>query len=99
MMAAALSTYHAGTQQIVIVEPEGGGSSELARAVSRRYLPFAFTLRVTAERLNALAGSVSVVAAMHPVDGAAVAYVCRDFACRQPVTEAAALLQELETSA
>jgi uncharacterized protein YyaL (SSP411 family) len=32
---------------------------------------------------------------MRPVAGAAAAYVCRNFSCRQPVTEADTLRQEL----
>jgi uncharacterized protein YyaL (SSP411 family) len=36
---------------------------------------------------------------MQPVNGRAAAYVCRDFACRQPVTSAEALEQELRATA
>src|SRR5437899_687267 len=39
MMGAALSTYVAGVQQIVIVEGQEGGDA-LARAVALQYLPF-----------------------------------------------------------
>jgi len=35
---------------------------------------------------------------MQPIDGAAAAYVCRHFTCRQPATTADALRQELEIS-
>jgi len=94
MMAAALSTFIAGLQQIVIVEGEDG-AGELERAVALQYLPFAITLRVTAERQRILAGSLPFIANMRPVEGAAAAYVCRNFTCRQPVTEAETLRQEL----
>jgi uncharacterized protein len=94
MMAAALSTYLAGLQQIVIVEGEAGAGG-LERAVATRYLPFAVTLRVASERQKALAGSLPFIAAMRPVEGAAAAYVCRNFACRQPVTEPDELSEEL----
>jgi uncharacterized protein YyaL (SSP411 family) len=104
MMAAALSTHSAGLQQVVIVDerdasdarPDGAG--DLDRVVSRRYLPFAIVLHVDAARRAALAERLPLVTAMQPVDGQATAYVCRDFTCRQPVTTAAALEQELETS-
>ena len=90
MMGAALSTYVAGMQQIVIVEgagrAESKNESELERALGRRYLPFAIQLRLTSERQRRLAGSLPFIAAMTPVDGKTSVYVCRDRACRAPAT-------------
>jgi hypothetical protein len=98
MMASALSAYTAGLQQVVIVEGDQGGH-EIARAVARQYLPFSITLRVSPDRRRALAATLPLVAAMEPVNGATAAYVCRGFACRQPVTTVDALQQELGTTA
>jgi uncharacterized protein YyaL (SSP411 family) len=103
MMAAALSTYHAGIQQVVIAEGEptttpgelGSVGGELVRCVAQQYLPFAITLHVTPERQRALAGSLPFIAAMEPVKGVTAAYVCRQFTCRQPVTTVDELRQEL----
>ena len=97
MMAAALSAYLAGMQQIVVVEGDSGGD-ELRRAIAMRYLPFAVTIYLINERRHALAGSLPFIAAMQPVNGAPAVYVCRHFACRQPVTTVEALQQELETT-
>ena len=94
-MAAALSTYTAGLQQIVIAEGVQGGP-EIARALAAQYLPFAIALRLPPERRHGLAGSLPFVAAMEPVNGVAAAYVCRNFTCRQPVTTARQLVGELE---
>ena len=106
MMAAALSTYLAGVQQIVIAEGEDGPSTRsgsaddaLDRAVAMHYLPFAIQLRVTSEARRALAGSLPFIAAMQPLAGITAAYVCRDFTCRQPVTTVDALEQELGITA
>jgi uncharacterized protein YyaL (SSP411 family) len=96
MMAAALSAYTAGLQQVVIAE-NGRSDHEIARALALQYRPFAITLRVSPDRRRALAGSLPFVAAMEPVNGATAAYVCRNFTCRQPVTTVDALLQELGT--
>jgi uncharacterized protein len=96
MMAAALSSYTAGLQQVVIAENDRG-DHEIARALALQYRPFAITLRVSPERRRALAGSLPFVAAMGPVNGATAAYVCRNFTCRHPVTTVDALLQELGT--
>ncbi|HEY2906416.1 MAG TPA: thioredoxin domain-containing protein [Vicinamibacterales bacterium] len=98
MMAAALSTAVAGVQQIVIAAGEdsnGGSVSDLERAVAAKYLPFAISLTVAGERQRSLAERLPFIAAMQPVAGAPAAYVCRNFTCRQPVTTAAALIEEL----
>jgi uncharacterized protein len=95
MMAAALSTWTAGVQQIVITPGESTGASELERVVASRYLPFAIALTVGGERQRALAAQLPFIAAMQPIGGSPAAYVCRRFACRQPATTAAALSAEL----
>jgi hypothetical protein len=94
MMSAALSTAVAGVRQIVLVEGENG-DDDLARTLARRYLPFAIALRLPAARKDALAATLPFVAAMRPVDGKSAVYVCRDFACRQPVTTSQAMADEL----
>jgi uncharacterized protein YyaL (SSP411 family) len=88
MMAAALSTYVAGVQQIVVIEGEEGrkGGEGLERALGRRYLPFAIQLRLTSERQRQLSGSLPFIAAMAPVGGKTSVYVCRDQTCRAPAT-------------
>jgi len=101
MMAAALSARTAGLQQIVIAEGDDVVDrdrrrvGQLEQALAARYLPFAIQLRVTGESRTALAGSLPFVGAMAPVDGLTAAYVCRDFACRRPVTTVHELEQEL----
>ena len=92
MMAAALSTYAAGVQQIVVVS-EGGeaGADSLERVVGVRYLPFAVTLALNAERRRRLADKLPFLSAMRPLDGAAAAFVCRNFTCQAPVTTAVEL--------
>jgi uncharacterized protein len=101
-MAAALSTYLAGVQQIVIAhDTEGRESGEtvgeraIERAVAGRYLPFAMTINVTSDRRMQLASSLPFVAEMRPLGGRTAVYICRDFACRQPITTPEALEQEL----
>ena len=95
MMAAALSTFVAGVQQIVIA---GSDRAPLERAIARRHLPFAIVLSLSAERQRQLAPLLPFAAAMKPVDGEAAAYVCRDFACRAPVTAADRLDEALGAS-
>jgi uncharacterized protein YyaL (SSP411 family) len=47
------------------------------------------------ESQAAIAGRLPFVGSMTLRDGRATAYVCRDFACRQPVTDPAGLAAEL----
>jgi uncharacterized protein YyaL (SSP411 family) len=89
MMAAALSTYHAGLQQVVISTPDGAaGGDALAQVAASGYRPFAIVVSVTPATRPALQSIAPQIAAMAPVNGQAAAYVCRNFACRQPVTTA-----------
>jgi uncharacterized protein YyaL (SSP411 family) len=97
MMAAALSTWHAGVEQIVIAGE--AGAQALERAVVTRYHPFAIVLRVSGAAQDALAPLLPWLAAMRPIDGRAAAYVCRQFACRQPVTTPEALEEQFGGSA
>jgi uncharacterized protein YyaL (SSP411 family) len=93
MMAATLATSIAGLRQVVVVGGDTGG--ELRDVLRRRYLPFTITLMLTADQQSALAAKLPFIAAMRSVSGRPVAYVCRDFACRAPVTDRAALEAEL----
>jgi uncharacterized protein YyaL (SSP411 family) len=98
MMAVSLSTYHAGLQQVVIV-----GDDERAEPMfdvaAGPYRPFSIVLRIKPGASDRLASVAPFVSAMHPVNGQAAAYVCRDFACRAPVTTREALARELAGSA
>jgi uncharacterized protein len=96
MMAAALSAWHAGVEQVVIAGDAGGDALE--RAVLTRYHPFTIVLRVSAAARPALAAALPWAATMTGVNGQAAAYVCRQFACRQPVTSPEALEQELTSN-
>ena len=100
MMMCALSAWHAGLGQIVLVGAAGSDRLRALRdALSRRYLPFAIEIPVEpGARQDALAERLPFVGAMTPADGGAAAYVCRDFTCRQPVHEPDALVEELTAS-
>jgi uncharacterized protein YyaL (SSP411 family) len=97
-MAAALSTYAAGVQQIVLVQ---GASADrtLENALARDYLPFSIVLRVDANAQRRLSGSLPFIASMAPIEAATAAYVCHRFACRAPVTTVEALHEQLRATA
>src|SRR5262245_49025666 len=93
MMAAALSTYRAGLQQIVIVGEHG--RADLERAVGGRYHPFTVTLTLDDNR-DALATIAPWIGEMRPIENKATAFVCQNFVCERPITSADALVQKLE---
>ena len=93
MMTAALSQYHAGTSQIVVVGEGGAADTRaLRRCVAAHYLPFAVRVNVEAgPGQRALAELLPFIGAMGMVDRKATAYVCADFTCKKPVCDPEAL--------
>ncbi|MBA3886205.1 MAG: thioredoxin domain-containing protein [Acidobacteria bacterium] len=98
MMLCALSAWHAGHSQIVIAgAPSTESTAALKRELARHYLPFGIVVPLApGPGQTALAQLLPFVETMSVRDGAAAAYVCRDFACQAPVTEADALNRELQ---
>ncbi len=96
MMLCALSAWHAGFDQIVLVgDPDAPKTRALKSALAARYLPFGIVVPVApGAPQQALAERLPFIGAMTTGAGAA-AYVCRDFACRQPVSDPEDLAQEL----
>ena len=74
----------------MIVGPAAGHTESLWHAANRRYRPFAHVFRMTTgEQQDQLAALLPWVREMAAQDGQAVAYVCHDFTCDQPTTDAA----------
>jgi uncharacterized protein YyaL (SSP411 family) len=98
MMLAALSTYHTGMPQVVVVGEQHAEDTEALKKVVRTgYLPTAIVITVMPQHREALARLLPWIASMKAVDGRATAYVCRDFACQAPATSAAELEQQLRS--
>ena len=98
MMMAALSTYHARLAQIVIVGPREQ-AEPLRGEVARKYLPFAVVVPVEpGDRQAELARPLPFIASMEMRGGKPTAYVCRDFVCAEPVTDAAALREKISST-
>jgi uncharacterized protein YyaL (SSP411 family) len=96
LMLAGLSAFHAGSSQIVIV---GDAEQTLAAELARHYLPFAVTIPVRpGAQQEAVAQLIPAIGAMRPLGGP-TAFVCRDFACREPVTTPDRLAEQLMAGA
>jgi uncharacterized protein YyaL (SSP411 family) len=96
MMLAALSTYHAGMPQIVIVgDPESADTAALNAALRRRYMPSAVIVPVVPRYEERLSALLRWVGSMRPRDGRATAYLCQAFACQAPASDPAELSRQL----
>jgi uncharacterized protein YyaL (SSP411 family) len=97
MMLAALSTYHAGITQIVIVGPPDDASTEdLMREAVAKYDPFCLIVPVhPGPSQIELARMLPFIEPMVMRDGRATAYVCRNFTCTDPASDPAGLAERL----
>jgi uncharacterized protein YyaL (SSP411 family) len=95
MMLCALSGWHAGYSQVVIVGAPGD-ARVLQQEAARHYLPFAIVIPIApGPPQDAVARVLPFTAAMSARDREPAAYVCRAFTCRQPVTTPGELAREL----
>ena len=90
MMLSALSTYHAGMPQLVLVG-DAPGVQPLLDVTRTRYRPNSVVVRVVPAHRDALAELLPWTSSMTMRDGQPTAYLCRHFACDAPVTSADAL--------
>ena len=90
MMLSALSIYHAGVPQLVLVGNEAG-VQPLLDVTRSRYRPNSVVVRIDPTRTDAMAELLPWTSAMTMRDGRPTAYLCRDFACDAPVTAPEAL--------
>jgi uncharacterized protein YyaL (SSP411 family) len=92
MMLAALSTYHAGVHQIVIVgERDAADARALQDVVRRRYMPSAVVVTVAPSDVQSVSVLLPWMSSMKGQNGRSTAYVCRNFACEAPTTDAEVL--------
>ena len=96
MMLAALSSYHAGVSQVVIVgEPGDEATRDLRRSVQQSYLPAAIVIPVVRQHRARLTRLLPWIAPMEAREGRATAYVCRDFACQAPTSSPSELATQV----
>jgi uncharacterized protein YyaL (SSP411 family)/aryl-alcohol dehydrogenase-like predicted oxidoreductase len=68
------------------------GLSALRRAIADQYLPN----RIIATTTPGLPSSLPLLEGKHPVDGQPALYICRNFSCRQPITDPRAISDALQ---
>ncbi len=88
----ALELAHAGLDEVAIVgDLDSPATRELLDVVEGGFRPF----QVVAASADPSASAVPLLEARFSLDGRPTAFVCRDFACRQPVTAPEALATQL----
>ena len=97
LAGAALTSYHAGTAQIVIVgQRTAPNTIALRRCVASHYLLFAARLNVEpGSTLEAVGEEVSFIASMGQINGRETAFMCTDFGCQELVTGPQVLAAQL----
>ncbi len=97
MMLAALSTYHAGMPQVVVVgEPTAADTQALMGLVRRRYIPNAVIVPVHEMHRRELSRLLPWTQELRIRDGRATAYVCRKFTCQAPVSTPEELARQMD---
>jgi uncharacterized protein len=77
----------------VVVSSAGPGdeSTALRSALASHYLPFIVAVPVTDTTRDELAARLPFIASLPARDGAATAYLCRNFVCQAPASSVEAL--------
>jgi uncharacterized protein YyaL (SSP411 family) len=89
----ALDFAHAPVSEVAIAgEPRDESTLALLQPLTRPYRPNV----VVGAAADPASSVVPLLEARTRIDGRPTAYVCRDFACRLPVTEPEALIRELD---
>jgi uncharacterized protein len=98
LVAAALSSWHAGIGQTVIVGQWGSADFQaLQRALASRYLPFTIEVGLDVSvHSGKLVDHLPFIASMTTIGDDATAYVCRDFTCQAPTTTVEGLQDALD---
>jgi uncharacterized protein YyaL (SSP411 family) len=97
MLAAFDATVTEPMQVILAGQKDRPETAELLRVIRKRYLPNKVVLLADgSEGQNWLAQHIEALRLMAPVHGQTAVYVCQNFTCELPVTEAEQLAQVLE---
>ncbi len=96
-LLGALERYLARPQEVAVIgDPADSRTSKLLTAVRNRFLPHTVLAGAASDRVAAEAATtVPLLAERVQMQGRPTAYVCEGFACQMPVTEPAALAQQL----
>ncbi len=96
MLAAASAALLPPIEIAVAEGTDAAAAARLQMALASRFLPSVVVMPVTVRHREALALVAPWTAAMTSPSGVATAFVCRDFVCDTPLTDAEALVVRLD---
>lgn len=86
----ALDFFFGPVREIALIGPDGPEKTALIRPLRERFVPN--KVIATVEKVDAeMAEKIPLLAGKVALEGQATAYVCRDYACQAPVTDAEGL--------
>jgi uncharacterized protein YyaL (SSP411 family) len=94
LLVAAEFAMESPVEIAIVGERAGGDANALLRVVGERFLP---NRVIQIGSPDGAHDDLPLLRDKKPVDGRAAAYVCRDYACKAPVTDAAGLVAALES--
>ncbi len=99
LMVSNVARWHAGSVEIVVAGEDGPDAYPLEPHVARYYLPWAVQVPVRSEPQRASLSRLPWLQAMEAPAGHSAVFICRDFTCRAPITDAETLTDALEALA
>jgi uncharacterized protein YyaL (SSP411 family) len=96
-MLAACEFLLSHPRQIAIAGNRRAADTQaLIDVIHARFMPNRVVLLIDDDTRALLSSNIPSIAGMHPLNGCAAAYVCRDYACQLPVSDPAALAELLQ---
>jgi hypothetical protein len=98
MIAARMMASTAPLHIVIVGDKAAAATQKMLQAVRERFIPYKNVVRLSGDATQEyLAARLPFLAAMQALDNRPTAYLCRNFACRQPVTTVEELVAQLES--
>jgi hypothetical protein len=98
-MMSNIARWHAAPVEIVLVGGPRPDEYALEAIVARHYLPWAVQIPIRGDETRAGLARLPWLQAMRASEGHEAVYICREFTCQAPMTEAESLYRELDAVA
>ena len=95
MLGCADMLVNGAVELAIVGDPASDAFRDLARTAADRYVP---SLVLAGGASNG-SGGIALLRDRDPIDGRATAYVCRNYACELPATDASTLGRQLDGAA